>query len=88
MTSDMFSPSYANLTEKEPCIFELSTYSDLDSTGLGFENTIVRDNCKTTKFFCNTAIQACERLRFVGQQCQYHRDCQSVRLNVPRKLSN
>src|SRR5258708_25068693 len=70
--------SYANVTEKQPCAFELSTYSDIDVSGTGFLNTIVRDNCQTTRFFCDMTTQVCERLRLVGQQCQYHRDCQSV----------
>ena len=70
---------YANMTEREPCIFEISTYSDMNASGLGFLNTIVRDNCQTAHFFCDTTSQLCERLRLVGQQCQYHRDCQSVR---------
>jgi hypothetical protein len=74
---------YANMTEKQPCIFELSTYSDINASGLGFLNTIVRDNCETARFFCDTTSQLCERLRLVGQQCQYHRDCQSVRFTVP-----
>jgi hypothetical protein len=74
---------YANATEKQPCIFELSTYSGINTAGLGFLNTIVRDNCQTARFFCDTTSQLCERLRLVGQRCQYHRDCQSVRFRVP-----
>lgn len=70
--------SYANATEKQPCLFELSTYSDIDVFGTGFLNTIVRDNCQTAQLFCDTTTQVCERLRLVGQKCQYHRDCQSV----------
>jgi hypothetical protein len=73
---------YANVTEKQPCIFELSTYSGINAAGLGFLNTIVRDNCQTARFFCDTTSQLCERLRLVGQQCQYHRECQSVRFRV------
>ncbi|KAH9987314.1 hypothetical protein BJV74DRAFT_774147 [Russula compacta] len=69
--------TYANVTEKQPCIFELSTYVDIDASGLGFLNTIVRDNCQTARLFCDTTTQVCERRRLVGQQCQYHRDCQS-----------
>ena len=72
---------YANMTEKEPCIFEISTYSEINASGLGFLNTIVRDNCQTAHLFCDTTSQLCERLRLVGQQCQYHRDCQSVRFS-------
>lgn len=74
----MLPPSYANVTEKQPCIFELSTYADIDASGLGFLNTIVRDNCQTAGLFCDMTTQVCERRRLVGQQCQYHRDCQSV----------
>src|SRR6266852_3880204 len=77
--------SYANATEKQPCVFELSTYSEIDVSGTGFLNTVVRDNCETARFFCDTTTQVCERLRLVGQQCQYHRNCQSVRLS-PRSL--
>ncbi|KAN0132984.1 hypothetical protein V8E53_009349 [Lactarius tabidus] len=69
--------TYANLTEKQPCTFELSTYEEINAAGVGFTNSIVRDNCQTALHFCNTATKACEPLRSVGQQCQYHRDCQS-----------
>ncbi|KAN0120711.1 hypothetical protein V8E52_003980 [Russula decolorans] len=69
--------TYANATEKQPCVFELSTYSEIDVSGTGFLNIVVRDNCETARFFCDTTTQVCERLRLVGQQCQYHRDCQS-----------
>lgn len=81
---DVVAPRYANMTEKQPCAFELSTYSDIDASGLGFVNTIVRDNCKTAQLFCDTTTQLCERLRLVGEQCQYHRDCQSVCFHVFR----
>lgn len=74
--------SYANATEKQPCVFELSTYSEIDVSGTGFLNIVVRDNCETARFFCDTTTQVCERLRLVGQQCQYHRDCQSVHFSV------
>src|SRR6267154_3526314 len=73
---------YANVTEKQPCVFELSTYSEIDVSGTGFLNTVVRDNCETARVFCDTTTQVCERLRLVGQQCQYHRDCQSVHFSV------
>ncbi|KAI0303716.1 hypothetical protein B0F90DRAFT_1315284 [Multifurca ochricompacta] len=69
--------THANVTEKEPCIFELSTYSGIDPAGMGFKETIARDNCQTAQFFCDTATRVCGKLRLVGQQCQYHRDCQS-----------
>jgi hypothetical protein len=78
----MLLSSYANVNEKQPCIFELSTYSDIDISGMGFLNTIVRDNCQTARLFCDTTTQVCEQLRLVGQQCQYHRDCQSVHFCV------
>jgi len=74
--------SYANVTEKQPCIFELSTYPGIDASGLEYVNTIVRDNCQTARFFCNTTTQVCEPLRTVGQPCRYHRDCKSVRLGL------
>ena len=82
MVVDVPFQSYANATEKQHCVFELSTYSEIDVFGTGFLNTIVRDNCETARFFCDTATQVCGRLRLVGQQCQYHRDCQSVHLSV------
>lgn len=70
--------TYANVTEKQPCSFELSTYEEINAAGVGFTNSIVRDNCQTAQYFCNTAAKVCEPLRSVGQQCQYHRDCRSV----------
>ena len=82
MVVDVPFQSYANATEKQPCVFELSTYSEIDVFGTGFLNIVVRDNCETARFFCDTATQVCGRLRLVGQQCQYHRDCQSVHLSV------
>ncbi|KAI9511827.1 hypothetical protein F5148DRAFT_201581 [Russula earlei] len=69
--------TYANVTEKQPCIFELSQYPDIAASGMGFLNTIVRDNCQTARFFCDATTQLCEPLRLVGQPCQYHRDCKS-----------
>jgi hypothetical protein len=77
--------SYANMTEKQPCVFELSTYSVINASGSGFVNTIVRDNCKTAQLFCDTTSQLCERLRLVGERCQFHRDCQSVCFHVFRQ---
>jgi hypothetical protein len=74
--------SYANATEKQPCVFELSTYAEIDVSGTGFQNIVVRDNCETARFFCDTTTQVCERLRLVGQRCQYHRDCQSVQISI------
>jgi hypothetical protein len=80
---DVFSfQSYANATEKQPCVFELTTYSEIDVSGTGFLNTVVRDNCETAWLFCDSTTQVCERLRLVGQQCQYHRGCQSVHFSV------
>ena len=81
--NNAFSASYANMTEKQPCTFELSTYDGISAAGVGFTNNIVRDNCQTALYFCNTATKVCEPLRLVGQQCQYHRDCQSVGLDFP-----
>src|SRR6266404_1471915 len=75
------SPSYANITVKQPCAFELSTYQEISAAGIGFTNNIVRDNCQTAFYFCDTVTKVCELLRSVGQQCQYHRDCQSVGLD-------
>ncbi|KAH9960885.1 hypothetical protein BC827DRAFT_1260663 [Russula dissimulans] len=69
--------TYANVTEKQSCIFELSTYPGIDDSGLAYVNTIVRDNCETARFFCNTTTQVCESLQTVGQPCRYHRDCKS-----------
>ncbi|KAI0067237.1 hypothetical protein BV25DRAFT_1877050 [Artomyces pyxidatus] len=69
--------AYANATDAQPCSFELTTYADVGPTGEGFTNAIVRDNCQTSRFFCNTRTSLCEPLRDVGQACQYHRDCRS-----------
>ncbi|KAI0264376.1 hypothetical protein BC834DRAFT_826430 [Gloeopeniophorella convolvens] len=69
--------TYANASETQPCVFEVSTYADVDAAGVGYTNTITRDNCQTARFFCNTATNMCESLRTVGQPCQYHRDCRS-----------
>ncbi|KAH9003021.1 hypothetical protein EDB86DRAFT_3063036 [Lactarius hatsudake] len=79
--------TYANLTEKKPCTFELSTYEGISAAGVGFTNSIVRDNCQTALHFCNTATKVCEPLRSVGQQCQYHRDCKSA-LKLKRVTGN
>ena len=58
-------------------MLELTSYAD--------GPVIVRDNCRTNLFFCGNA-HTCEPLRTLGQLCQHHRDCASVRVHLPPSL--
>ena len=69
---------YANVTAGQSCVYELTGYTTADHDGQDSTNIIVRDNCRTAEFFCDSSTSLCVPVKEIGQQCQYNRDCRSV----------
>ncbi|KAH9893411.1 hypothetical protein C8Q73DRAFT_696866 [Cubamyces lactineus] len=68
---------YANMTLGQPCILDDVTYIDEGPNGEQFSNTILRDNCESPQFFCDSEAKACVPTKTLGTSCASDQECQS-----------
>ncbi|TDL25737.1 hypothetical protein BD410DRAFT_784778 [Rickenella mellea] len=73
---------YANITLGLQCILESTLYAGYGTNGMPYSITILRDNCRSPRLYCDQSSNLCERTKEIGQPCQNDKECLSTSCGV------
>ena len=62
------------MTLGQPCVHQVMVYKD----STGFSNQIMRHNCRTPAFYCDTGYNVCLSTKALGLACGADQECHSV----------